>query len=862
MLGSPLARPTPSPARRRRGVLRGLAPTFTFESGPVRPVALSPDGTRLFVANTSNASLDVFAITDDGVTLEGTTYVGIDPVAVAARTNSEVWVVNQVSDSISIVEVDTSPPHVTRTLLAGDEPSDIVFGGDGGTRAFITTAHRGQQRSDPSLAAVPGAGDPQLTTASNGRADVWVFDATTQGNAVGHALEDHQSLRRHAFAAAVSPDGGTVYVAIFKSGNQTMVESSESVCPGFDSADAGGPCTYKGITVPGAPPGPATNHAGLPAPQVGMILKADATGTWRDVLGRDWSSGTRFSLPDEDVFAIDAVGLAATASYLHVGTTLFNLEVNPVNGSIYVSNTEARNDRRFEGPGTFAGETVQGHLAESRITVLSTSGVAPRHLNKHIDYSVLPAPAGTSAHSLATPLQIAVSSDGATLYVAAFGSSKIGVFPTQAIEDDSFDPVAQSAAYLNVSGGGPAGIALDEAHHRIYVTTRFDDGLSVIDLTSGRETAHLMLENPEPAVVTSGRPFLYDALKTSSNGEAACASCHMFGDKDNLAWDLGNPDADAVVTPLPIKPQGGCARDHQRRRRPRHVASDEGADDHPDPARHGQRGTDALARRPGLGLLRVRPEHRATLRFPAGLQELHRGLQQLERPGAELLDHRHADLHRLRARHRDAPQPGTRSGQQPQRDAVGGPRLLSGLRRPGQPNRPARHLSRWGSSAGRGPPLRRRRGGDARFHLPGVPRPRSRQGLLRNRRREQLRITAADDEDSAAPQSLRQGRNVRQSAQPQGACPGDNGPTGPQVRGTGFTNEGSIDTLFRFLDGVVFDDGDGGVVGFVNGDPQRRAVEQYLLAFDSDLALIVGQQITLRSDNAVMRRRAHRSPHR
>ena len=85
--------------------------------------------------------------------------------------------VNHLSDSVSIVDVAADPPRVVRTLLVGDEPRDIVFAGPGGTRAFITTAHRGQQRTDPSIAGVPGAGDPQLTTPGVGRADVWVFDA-------------------------------------------------------------------------------------------------------------------------------------------------------------------------------------------------------------------------------------------------------------------------------------------------------------------------------------------------------------------------------------------------------------------------------------------------------------------------------------------------------------------------------------------------------------------------------------------------------------------------------------------------------------------------------------------------------------
>ena len=54
--------------------------------------------------------------------------------------------------------------------------------------------------------------------------------------------------------------------------------------------------------------------------------------------------------------------------------------------------------------------------------------------------------------------------------------------------------------------------------------------------------------NPEPPSVTAGRKFLYDATVTSALGDQACASCHIGGDFDGLAWDLGNP-GDA---PLPI----------------------------------------------------------------------------------------------------------------------------------------------------------------------------------------------------------------------------------------------------------------------------------------------------------------------
>src|SRR2546428_350593 len=100
--------------------------------------------------------------------------VGLGRVAAAAHGEGQhVWVVSHLSDSVSIVDVSSSPPRVVRTLLVGDEPRDLVFAGPGGNRAFITSAHRGQN------SGVPLA---DFTTAGLGRADVWVFDVTNLGS--------------------------------------------------------------------------------------------------------------------------------------------------------------------------------------------------------------------------------------------------------------------------------------------------------------------------------------------------------------------------------------------------------------------------------------------------------------------------------------------------------------------------------------------------------------------------------------------------------------------------------------------------------------------------------------------------------
>jgi len=153
-----------------------------FESGHVRPLAMSPDGSLLFAVNTPDNRLEVFTVTGAGLGLAAEVPVGLEPVAVASRINgtghTEAWVVNFLSDSVSIVDIDPldiTRSRVVRTLLVGDEPRDIVFAGPGGNRAFITTARRGQNSTV----------NPRLINAGNGRALVSVYDATSLGSQLG-----------------------------------------------------------------------------------------------------------------------------------------------------------------------------------------------------------------------------------------------------------------------------------------------------------------------------------------------------------------------------------------------------------------------------------------------------------------------------------------------------------------------------------------------------------------------------------------------------------------------------------------------------------------------------------------------------
>src|SRR5262249_47350035 len=187
------------------GARPAAASFVTFESGQVRPLALSPDGSRLFAVDTPDGRLEIFDLTSGSLVHTASVPVGMEPVAVAAKTATEVWVVNHLSDSVSVVDVGSAPPRVIQTILVGDEPRDIVFGGPGHGWAFVTTAHRGQNGFDP-----------QLTTPGVGRADVWVIAGPPT-----YPLSRIQLFGDTPRALAVTPDGLTVYAAVFESGNRT-----------------------------------------------------------------------------------------------------------------------------------------------------------------------------------------------------------------------------------------------------------------------------------------------------------------------------------------------------------------------------------------------------------------------------------------------------------------------------------------------------------------------------------------------------------------------------------------------------------------------------------------------------------------
>jgi YVTN family beta-propeller protein len=450
-----------------------------FESPQVHPVAVTPDGARLLVVNSPNNSLSVFDLSGPFPRLQYEIPVGLEPVSVAARNEREAWVANWLSDSVSVVDLDSG--NVVRTIDVGDEPTDVVFAGAQGERAFVCVS---------------------------GTAQVRVYDAVAP-DAPLHVVDTGGKQPR---ALARDRQGARVFVSIFESGNQTTIISDSRV------------------KAAGGPPKPTVKMAKrLPkAPDAGLIVKWTGGG-WADDRGNTkWSSAVPYTLSDVDVVVIDALAStpAVSRQVRGVGTHVSNAVLDDEADRLYVVNTESFNHIRFE-------PKLKGRFQSNRVSLVELDedgrSINAVDLNPHIDRSIAGGSDAERASSLALPADIARAADG-TLYVAATGSARVGVLNARGVVQHRIGV-----------GEGPTGLALDEARQRLYVLNRFDLSLSVIDTARRNEVARLSAGfNPEPQEVRRGRIFLYDA-GLSAHGDVSCASCHFNGHRDGLAWDLGDP---------------------------------------------------------------------------------------------------------------------------------------------------------------------------------------------------------------------------------------------------------------------------------------------------------------------------------
>lgn len=501
-----------------------------FEAGQVHPLELSVDGAWLFALNSPAGCVEIYRVEDNVLTLASSVAVGLQPVSVRARNSHEIWVVNHLSDNVSVIEL-TGRPRVTQVLQVGDAPFDVVFAAPDGnrtmTRAYLSCAASGQHHPTFErhhlISNVVEYRDKtgRIRHEKLGMADVWVYDIRT-GIVLNGIINPFMSGIR---SLAVSADGSMVYGAGFLSGNQTAA-----------------------IPVTPANTGPTAD--GVYSVAAAMIVKKK-NGRWLDAGGKDVSEQVQIDLPDIDVIAIDAMqaplpfntlgGKPVTQTnrqlikktYSGAGSVLFSLAVD--GDQLILTGLESHNDIVLE-------ENLRGKATSNRLLMLRNGEQRVVDLDA---IAVEGAGVGKAAYSLPLPGAIHVGKE--YRYIAGFGSSRVGVFRKTAnagdLESVGYIELRDPVRVDSVAGLGPAGI-VELPSGAVVILSRLDNALHVFSRSNIAQSPFfsrlqtISMYTPEPDTVVQGRRFLYDADK-AGNGKVACASCHVFGDTDGLAWDLG-----------------------------------------------------------------------------------------------------------------------------------------------------------------------------------------------------------------------------------------------------------------------------------------------------------------------------------
>ncbi|HZJ70583.1 MAG TPA: hypothetical protein VFF36_06580, partial [Planctomycetota bacterium] len=499
LAGPTAAQGTPASAVRSTAT----APFPNFESSPVHSLLLSPDGERLYVLNTPDARVEIYNVKLDAqrqvhLAYKTSVFTGLEPVSMALSPDDpgHLFVANLLSDSVSVVDLQTL--GVVATIPAGDEPQDVLV--EGGL-LYVATA---RSAAAPDLVQ-PGA---------------FVDNAVVVAQAEApYAILQRVAVPGHKPRALVSA-GGAIHVIPQDSGNHTTVINA------FDADQVG-----LSQLVLDAYDQPFELNPALAMPDFGTLGWLNTSfgvfgwmipQTGRVVFDHEFPAFVP-QLQDADIIALaPGTGALLPDPVTGVGTTLFAVARNPLTGDLWVANTDAGNRTRFE-------PALAGRALGNRVTIAAPQGAVKQIIE-------LKAPTTAAEHAQPVALAFYDGAAGASAFVSCLGDSTV-------VQLD-----AASGAVLDEFSTGPLpmGLAVDSSRGLLFVHCRGNQTVRAYDILDGNAPAsrpRALACEPEPQGVVAGRTHLYDASASSGagTGNMSCASCHISGHGDFVAWDLGNP---------------------------------------------------------------------------------------------------------------------------------------------------------------------------------------------------------------------------------------------------------------------------------------------------------------------------------
>ena len=243
----------------------GVVQTVTGLTGP-RGVAVSPDGSRVYVANNTGGTNTVSAYSADPLTGQLTalatisTGVNTQPRRVVVSPDgSRLYIANQgnlgANGSISVV--DTSTNTIVATVATGGQLTDIAVNA-AGTRVYVVSTTNQMFVVDTAtntvVATVATGGDARGVVVHPDGTRVYVTNQNTNtinqfDAATNASLGVVPSLGTTPFGVVVSPNGTSVYTANNISSNVSMfsVTAGTGLLAGMGTVAVGTSPTYPGI---------------------------------------------------------------------------------------------------------------------------------------------------------------------------------------------------------------------------------------------------------------------------------------------------------------------------------------------------------------------------------------------------------------------------------------------------------------------------------------------------------------------------------------------------------------------------------------------------------------------------------------
>ncbi len=582
--------PEPDPTRSARAprALPDPGDFVNYETAHVHPLDLSPNGNILAAVNTPDGHVELFDVDGSTGTLthRESIRVGMGPVTARFRSDNELWVVNQISDSISIIDISTST--VVNTLLTyqlkdvggvlkgspnGDEPADVIFATYNATATAFVSCSRTDTIQLWDISSTPSydqdvylqGEDPRELATANGNIYAAIFESGNSSTLI-FGEDTPGSIGLPLNTAGVNGNNHTDHPYYIDGDTKFGDASIKSINPApndgtvgpFGLADPLGSYDAHGKSIDVIDLF-STNPGAIPPPTSIIVRKDFSDGDkWKDDNGVDWTryiSGDRaaesgriagWDMLDNDIAILSLSDLGDTYATRQMNICMA-IGVNPAGddaGNVYMVGTDATNEIRFEPNLTGTFVRVMLSITEADGTPVGLIDLNEVHLDAaqggaglaYSDGSVSPA---QRAKSIGDPRGIAFTPDGSNVYISGMGSNNV-------ISIDASSYARHSVGHTIEVGHGPTGIVHHGTQDRLYVLNKFGASISVIDTTTaGSETVSQTLGfyDPTPDFINVGRVHFYGTHENSGLGQISCASCHIDGRMDRLSWDLGNPAA-------------------------------------------------------------------------------------------------------------------------------------------------------------------------------------------------------------------------------------------------------------------------------------------------------------------------------